>query len=396
VKNVSFTQALQMACRDWDDTLRRVENVPLADALGRVTAAPLICRKDLPAFTNSAMDGFAFRHAELGKPFAVAATVLAGDHPVPILQQHECYRIMTGAPLPSDADTVVPIEQCIQLDEKHVVLPEEIRPGNAVRYKGEEQRLGDELFGAGEQIGPGHIAMSASQGSDTIACYRPLRIGIASSGDELCEPSEPCGEDGIYNANSSGILAILQRNGFEANYLGKIPDQQKAVETYVKRIENFDVVITTGGASKGDADFLKEAYRAAGVTFWFDGVAIKPGHPTMMGALGKTLVIALPGNPLAALLNLTLLGIPAIRKKQGMKQCMHRTIMVTNGEDFKAKGGRTNVVLGTYAEGIFRAFNRNRYGSGMLTPYLRSNAIALLGPEKENPQAGELLEIILL
>jgi len=377
------------------DAIASTETVLLESALDRILASDVICRKNLPSFDNSAMDGFAFRHQDIGKKLTIAATIFAGESPAPALREEQCYKIMTGAQVPADADTIVPIEACSEVTAETVLLPLEVKKGSALRKKGEEQRQGAILIKQGKKLDFSQIAMLSAQGIVAVEVYRKIRIAVLSTGNEIKEPWEEASEDEIYNANAFGITALLKKYGFHPAYVGAIPDDLRESIDFIATLKNYDAVMTTGGISMGDADFLEEAFVANGLEVLFHGVNVKPGRPTMMGKMGQTFVMAMPGNPMTALLNIFLLSVPILRKLQGMDEAKHPTVTAEISQSLKLKSSRTNLVLGKQEQGVFHVTRDNKVGSGMLTPLMESNAVAIFKEGTGAVERGSRVEVIL-
>jgi len=392
-KIVSFCEALEKS-KNLIKNKNTKEYISLFDALGRVLAEPIKCEKNLPSFNNSAMDGFAFKHSDSGKKLKISQTIFAGMSIKPSLHVDECYKIMTGAKVPSDVDTIVPFENTISYDDSFVEVGDDIKKGNALRLKGEEQKLGSQLFDKGIKLNSSHIAMLSSQGINTIAVYKKISIAIFSTGDELKEPWEKANEDEIYNVNSSALLALLHEHGFDADYCGVIPDNLEESKAYFKSMKRYDCLVTTGGISVGEADFVEEALKANDFQESFHGINIKPGRPTMMGTMGETLVASMPGNPLAAYINAFLFLIPALKSMQGLKETDHDKVLAKNSSEFKVKSGRVNIVLGSLKSGEFTVCQNNRYGSGMITPILNSNAILVTTEDESIVEKDSIIKVI--
>jgi molybdopterin molybdotransferase len=354
------------------------EIIPISNALGRVIANDISCVKNLPAFNNSAMDGFAVKFSDAGKTLNINKVIFAGDKGDAVkesLWDNECYKIMTGAKVPSDVDTIIPIENCFDVTDKTVKIPADIKKGANLRLKGEEQKEGNILFKKGEEINSSHITLLASQGLVMVEVYKKISIAILSTGNEIKEPWEEADDEEIYNCNSFALISQLKEKGFDATYCGVVPDSlEKSVE-FIKNLKNYDVIITTGGISMGDADFVGEAFLQNGLQTAFHGVNIKPGRPIMMGKMDKTAVICLPGNPLTAMVNIYLFVIPMLNKLQGNSSFYHETSFAMNLEEFKTKSGRVNIVLGKLENGGFKVTRNNKYGSGMITVLYESNSI---------------------
>jgi len=391
---IGFSEALERAVEAAPVT-RRSETVLLDRALGRILAEEVVCRKNLPSFDNSAMDGFAVRHEDAGKRVRVVATIFAGDRPRPMLEPGCAYRIMTGAPVPPDADTVVPIERCRDVEEGAVTLPAGLQEGENLRRKGEEQRIGAVLMERGERLDPARIAMLSAQGILAVTVAAPLRIAVLSTGNEIREPWETADEEEIYNANAFGITSLLERFGFRPSYVGALPDSLEETIGQIARLKSYDAILTTGGISMGEADFLEEAFRANGLEPLFHGVNVKPGRPTMMGRMGESFVMAMPGNPLTTMLNTFLLCLPVLFRMQGSAKPYFPFVTVRNAEAFRARPSRSNLVLGKMEAGRFRAVRKNRVGSGMLTPLMESDCVAVLEEGFEAPGEGEEIKVIL-
>ena len=391
---LTLTDAYELALKEaLKQKATQVMLVP--NALNAVLAEDVIVQKNLPSFDNSAMDGFAFKHEERGQTLTIAATIFAGDRPEAVLSSGTCYKIMTGAKVPPDADTIVPIEDCSDVSKQSVTIPQDIKQGNAFRPKGEEQSVGNILFKKGEMVTPGHVALLSSQGIMGVKVYKPLSIAVVATGDELKEPWEAANEDEIYNSNASALIAILKKYGFTGTYAGSIPDNLEESITFISGLKSYDVIITTGGISMGDADFLEEAFVSNGLDVLFHGIDVKPGRPTMMGTVGNTFVMAMPGNPLTAMINIFLLSLPILSKMQGKTTHHHDFVYAKNTKNFKARAGRSNVVLGNMLNGEFTVTRNNKYGSGMMMPIVESNALVVLNDTISLVEEGDMLKVIL-
>jgi molybdopterin molybdotransferase len=389
--NVAVENSLQNAC-----VTALKEIIGIDRALGRVLSKDILCRKNLPSFNNSAMDGFAIKAADAGKILRVNAVIYAGDVKEPSLKDAECYKIMTGAKVPNDVDTIIPIENIVKYENNEVTLPEIVKKGDALRLKGEESKEGEVLFKEGEEITARTIAVLASQGIVNLEVYKKLSIAVVSTGNELKEPWENASEDEIYNCNSYAVISTLQSKGFDASYIKVIPDNLEETIAFVSDLKSYDIIITSGGISMGDADFVGRAFEANGLQTLFDGVNIKPGRPIMMGRMEKTFVICLPGNPLTAMVNLYLFALPIIRKVQGFAAHHHNTELAKNSSTFKTKAGRVNVVLGTLRGGEFMVTRGNRYGSGMITVIEESNAMLITSTSSNGCIESDMVKVIRL
>jgi molybdopterin molybdotransferase len=390
---LDYESAVQTSLKNVQVT-QKVEYIPIENAIGRVFSKDIICRKNLPAFNNSAMDGFAFKASDAGKQLKVMSVVFAGDSFIGKIKDGECCKIMTGAKVPDGADTIIPIEDTVSCDNKFMQLPLDIKEGNHFRKKGEEYEQGNPIFKKGEKISSAIVAILASQGITMVEVYSKLKIGILSTGNELKEPWESSNDEQIYNSNSYAIIAMLKEHNFDASYLGVVPDNLNDSIKFIANLKSYDVVISTGGISMGDADFVADAFIKNGLSIMFHGVNVKPGRPTMMGKMNNTYVMAMPGNPLTALINTYLLAIPVIYKMSGCNDFHHDFVYAKNNQTFKVKPNRANVVLGNLKNGEFNVTKDNRYGSGMLSPLAQSNCVMITLSNKGLIQAHEIIKVI--
>ncbi|RXK01524.1 molybdopterin molybdenumtransferase MoeA [Arcobacter sp. CECT 8989] len=391
---ISLEEAIKKSL-ELADTSTLIESIPLEKALGRVLSKDIICIKNLPAFNNSAMDGFAVKASDAGKTLTIKSKIFAGDKGSSAsLAENECYKIMTGAKVPDDVDTIIPIELCSDVSETKVTIPSEIKKGNHLRLKGEEQKEGNSLITKGETINFSHITLLASQGITMVEVVKKISIAVISTGNELKEPWETSDDEEIYNCNSYGIISLLNQKGFEASYCGVIPDNLEESSNCISNLKKYDVVISTGGISMGDADFISQAFKENGLKVAFHGVNIKPGKPIMMGKMDNTVVISLPGNPLPALINTYLFILPVLSKKQGSKAFYHDTTFAMNTQRFTVKQGKVNIVLGKVESGNFKVTRENKYGAAMITALYESNALLVTNEERASFEVGEEAHLI--
>ena len=389
---MEYKEALELALKSVDITTK-VESIKLEESLNRVLAKDIYAVRDLPPYNNSAMDGYGFKYSDIKSRLKVVKTILAGDIQKPILKQNECYKIMTGAKVPSDCDTIAPKEICEVTNNKILVL-KDINKGNAIRLEGEEIKKGELLLKRGDRLNASKIALIASQGINEVLCYKELKIAVISTGSELKELDEVASEDEIYNINGINILMHLKEYGVSANYLGVLPDNLENSIKFLKSILDYDIIITTGGVSLGDADFTKEALLHNGFKELFHGIKVKPGHPTLMGKIDKTFIMAMPGNPLAAIIHIIIMGLPIILKMQGAKDIFFTTKEAKITTSLKLKPGRVNIVLGEFKNSSYTPYKNNKYGSGMITPLVNSNAFVLFKESIDSVEKGSIIKVI--
>ncbi|RBQ29288.1 molybdopterin molybdotransferase MoeA [Aliarcobacter vitoriensis] len=366
------------------NSTNKTEIIDFIYSLGRVASKDIVCVKNLPSFNNSAMDGFAIKYSDAGKTLRIKDTIFAGDkREFESLEENECYKIMTGAKTPSDIDTIVPIEFCENVLKDSVTIPQNIKKGANLRLKGEELKQGDIIIKKGEKINSSHIALFSSQGLTQIDVFKKIKIAILSTGNELKEPWEKADDEEIYNCNAFAIDAQLKEKNFESTYCGVIPDSlEKSIE-FIKNLRDFDIIVTSGGISMGDADFVAQAFLKCGLKIAYHGVNLKPGRAMMMGTLNHSLVISLPGNPLAAMINCYLFVIPILKKFQGEIAFYHDFTFALNKKEFNVKQNRTEAVLGKIVNGEFIVTRDNKYGSGMISAVFESNSLVVSSGNSE-------------
>jgi molybdopterin molybdotransferase len=292
------------------------ESVPLAEGHGRVLAAPISAAHSQPPFDSSAMDGYAV-HAEdvvPGASLRVAGTAQAGQRFVGMMAKGQCVRIFTGAPLPIGADAVIMQEDARQ-DGAMVKFVHKVVPGDNIRRRGMDFQSGDELLPAGLVLTPAALALAAAANKTTLEVARKPVIAVMATGDELVRPGTALGQDQIVASNSYSIFAQLRQDAADILDLGIVPDDKTEIELQLLRAVDtgVDVIITTGGASVGERDYVQEVLVNLGVDLEFWKIAMRPGKPLMFGTRGKTMIFGLPGNPVSAFVTSTVIVQPGIR-----------------------------------------------------------------------------------
>lgn len=339
------------------------EYLPLAQVDGRVLAQDLVSTLDLPPWPNSAMDGYALNLADwTGEPMPVSQKVFAGQAPEP-LKPGTCARIFTGAPVPAGADCVEMQENAEILAEGSVRFIEPMSIGQNIRPQGQETTSGELILPAGTRLGPIEQGLAASLGCAGLTVVRKVRVAVLSTGDELIEPGQALGPGQIYNSNRVLLCSWLQRLGCEVVDAGILPDDLSRTRQRLGELQDVDLILSTGGVSVGEADFLGIALREEGeLTLW--KLAIKPGKPLTFGHFRNVPVIGLPGNPASTLVTFALLTRPYLLRRQGVQAVEPLKFRVPAGFDWPQAGNRREYLRGRLEHG--RATIYRNQSSGVL------------------------------
>jgi molybdopterin molybdotransferase len=378
-------------------SLLEAEKVSVFQGLNRVTPVDYIAPWDIPPADNSAMDGYAFSNVALkGNRLRVAGFLPAGDMRSEPLQPGEAVKIMTGAPLPPGCDTVVPFEE-VTCEGEWILLPPDVRTGSHIRRRGEDIKFGNVVIQAGTILRPQEIGMLSAMGITTIAVYRRARVAILSTGDELLEPGSTPAPGKIINSNSYSLAAQVLDAGGEPVLLGIARDTLEATCEKIKSGMNADILITTGGVSVGDRDYVKTAIEEVGgsITFW--KVNMKPGKPLAFAMLQGKPVFALPGNPVSAMVSFELFVRPSILKAMGHQRLHRPKIRMALMEPLVNRGKRPHLVRGIVSRSgdCYRISTTGNQSSGRLSSLTQGNGLIRLGPETSH-NAGDLVEVLLL
>ena len=343
--------------------IRDSESVLLADSDGRVLADDLVASLDLPPWPNSAMDGYAFNLADwTGEPLPVSQRIFAGQAPEP-LTPGTCARIFTGAPVPQGADCVEMQENALVQADERVLFTEALTVGQNIRPQGQETTVGETVLTAGTQLGPIEQGLAASLGCATLKVIRRVKVAVLSTGDELIEPGQPLGPGQIYNSNRVVLCSWLKRMGCEVVDAGILPDDLPATRQRLAELGAVDLILSTGGVSVGEADFLGIALREEGeLALW--KLAIKPGKPLTFGHFRGVPVIGLPGNPASTLVTFALLARPYLLRRQGVQDVAPLKFQVPAGFVWAKPGNRREYLRGRLDQG--RAIIYKNQSSGVL------------------------------
>jgi molybdopterin molybdotransferase len=380
--------------------LQETESATLRDALGRVLAEDIVSPLDVPSHTNSAMDGYAVRAADLPsegiRAFPVIGTSWAGRPWLTPVEPGQAVQIMTGGMLPAGTDTVV-MQEHVERDGGVVRIGAGHKPGQHVRAAGEDLQAGQKVLQAGRRLTPADIGVLASLGLQTVLIYRRLRVAFFSTGDELRAVGEPLGPGEIHDSNRYTLYGLLRKLDVEIIDLGIIRDRRELIEQAFRgAAAQADAVITSGGVSVGEADFVKETLEKLGsMAFW--KIAMKPGRPVTFGHLGEAVFFGLPGNPVSVMVTFFQFVRPALLRMAGEKNPSPvYSLRACAGSPLKKRPGRFEFqrgILEQTAPGEFSVRSAGEQGSGILRSMSEANCFILLAPERTSVAPGEEVEV---
>ena len=394
--------------------------LPIADALGCVAVDAMVATEAVPPFDNSAVDGWAVRAADVAGAsreapcrLRVAGTIRAGMAPDVEPGPGEAVRIMTGAPVPRGADAIVMVEDSSVIagdgiggDE--VELYASVEPGDAVRPAGDDLRPGDEVYPAGDVLGAGHLGVLATFGVEQVRVVRPARVGVLSTGDELVEGPQALAPGQIRDSNRRTLLALVAQAGAVALDLGRAPDDEASIEAALRRgVDTCDALLTSGGVSMGDFDYVKVVLDRMGDMKWMQ-VAIRPAKPLAFGTVERiddgearrVPVFGLPGNPVSSVVSFELFARPALRKMMGHRADdldRPRVLAVADEALRRRPDGKVHfarVVATAGADGREHVRSAGGQGSHQLSALVGANALAVL-PDGDGVVPGGDVEVLL-
>jgi molybdopterin molybdotransferase len=380
--------------------IAETEWVGLSEADGRVVVRSVVAPINLPAFDNSAVDGYAVAHADLRPGAAtwlpVMGRIAAGQTPETSAARGSAVRIFTGAPMPTGTDTVFMQEDVSLLADGTVEVPAGLKAGANRRTKGEDIGLGDEAIAKGRRLEPRDIALMAGLGLSCVEVRRMPRVAVFSTGDEICEPGAPRGAAAVYDANRYALTALLRRSGCEVTDLGILRDNRDAIEAGLKAAaEAHDLVVTSGGVSAGEEDHVRAAIAGGGsLVFW--RLAIKPGRPVAMGVMNGTPVVGLPGNPVAVFVTFAHIVRPLIAAMVGAIATPIMPSTVIADFCYRKKAGRREYLRVSLerrgTETIAKKYPVD--GAGIITSLTRTDGLIDLAEDRLDVERGDPVPFI--
>lgn len=377
-----------------------VETMPLTQASGRVTAVDVVAPVSLPPFDNSAVDGYAVRHADVAASgettLRISGRVQAGASARDAFAPGETIRIFTGAPMPAGADTVF-MQEDVRADGDRVVVPAGLKLGSNRRLAGEDVSKGSVVLPAGTMLEPQHVALAAAMGLTSLQVRRRLRIAVFSTGDEVVEPGRPLAAAAIYDANRYLLRDLLVRLGAEVTDLGILKDDPKPLARSLRdAAAGHDLIVTSGGVSTGEADYVRSAVERVGsLVFW--RVAIKPGRPVAMGVIrgagGESAAfVGLPGNPVAVFVTFVRVVKVLLRHLAGARPQALIALPVRAAFAYKKKKDRREYVrvsLRRAADGRLEAVKHPQDGAGVITSLTQTDGLLELTEELTHIEPGD-------
>ncbi|MEL7456092.1 MAG: bifunctional molybdopterin-guanine dinucleotide biosynthesis adaptor protein MobB/molybdopterin molybdotransferase MoeA [Pseudomonadota bacterium] len=380
------------------NTVSETEACKIEDAYGRVLADHVVSPVNVPQYTNSAMDGYAIRGDDVEREsYQVVAEVMAGHAYDQPLEVGQAVKIMTGAPTPINGDTVVMREQAKQDGDTVTFNGASIKTGQNVRQAGEDLAIGSDVFTAGTRLASPEMGMIASLGFGEANVFRKLKVAVFSTGDEVQAPGTEQKANSIYDSNRFTIMGMLEKLGCEILDFGILEDnEQLMIEALENASAQADVVMTSGGVSVGDADYIKLALDKLGqIDFW--RINMRPGRPLAFGQINDKPFFGLPGNPVAVMVSFINFVEPALRKMQGEQGWKPLKVSAIATENLRSRQGRTEFSRGIYEldeTGRLTVRTTGKQGSGILRSMSEANCLIEISPAVDTVKAGESVTII--
>ena len=376
-------------------TIEEIEIVALREADGRVLARPLAAPIDLPAYDNSAVDGYAVAHAALAADgptvLPVVGRIAAGHGAGHRAEEGAAVRIFTGAPMPEGCDTVFMQEDVTRLDDGRVSLPAGLKPGANARPRGEDVARGTTVLPAGRRLDPRDVALAAALGVAQLEVRRRPRVAVFSTGDEILDPGTPLAPASLYDSNRYSLMAMLKRAGCDVTDLGILKDEvEETTARLAAAAAGHDLVVTSGGVSTGEEDHVKAALAARGsLVFW--RLAIKPGRPVAMGVLDGAAFVGLPGNPVAVFVTWAHVLRPIVAALSGATVAHDPRLTTVADFDYAKKAGRREYVRVSLRRDGDRLV-AEKYpidGAGVLTSLTNTDGLVELSEETTRVHRGD-------
>ncbi|WP_346993706.1 molybdopterin molybdotransferase MoeA [Alteromonas gracilis] len=397
-KWLSLEEALSKAL-DAATPICETEQVSIFDATNRILADEVVANVDVPPWDNSAMDGYAVNTASLDgeTPLNVQGVITAGMEASTPLQAGHAFKIMTGAPMPPQADAVVMIENTDGGKDK-VCITKAPSSGENIRKKANDIAVGDVLVKQGTQLCAEHLMLLSSQGKSDVTVFRKLRLGVVATGSELAHPGSERTSTQIYESNRVGVSSILRNENVDIIDFGIVEDNEASLRAlFTEASTKVDVMVSSGGVSVGDADYVKDIISELGnIDFW--KIAVKPGKPFALGKIGNTLFCGLPGNPVSSFVTAKLLVVPVIKKLQG-QDCNYEPLYINANitRDVKRRAGRRDFQRATMVKnekGEWEVTPFKSQSSGVMTSITSANCLMVIHEDITTLNKGDSVPVM--
>lgn len=387
---VSVEEAFNIIYKNTSKT--SFEIVPIENAQGRICAQNINATSSLPKFDNSSMDGYAILFDDVGNTLQVVNKIFAGDNIDINLEFGTCIKVMTGAKIPKNTQAVVPQENVEILEDNLVKIPTNVEKFQHIKFVGEDIKEGNKLINDGDEINFSKITLLASQGISHIKIYKKPKIIVFSSGEELKNHYEEIESYQIFNSNTPTLLCRAKELGCEVNFIGKAQDSVESLQELINNSLDANLIITTGGVSVGEADFTKEAFNSLKCKTLFNGVKIKPGKPSVFGKIENSLVLNLPGTPLANALFFELFGKIIIQILSGSNEIFHNYIKTKISTNLQNERNSKAIITGFFDGEYFTPSSKS--SPGMISILSSCNAFIVLDESIKNIKKDDNVKIL--
>ncbi len=369
------------------------EVVTIEQSVGRLSSEDIFTTHLMPRFNNSAMDGYGVKIGDISQEVEVIDTILAGSRKTTNIKDKQCIKIMTGARVPNSIEAIVPQELIKVLKNDLILLPDNINLSQHIRYIGEDIQKEECLIHIGDEINSAKITLLASQGITHIKVYKKPKVIVFASGEELkLHYDKSIEEYQLFNSNTPTLIARAKELGCDVTFVGMAKDSVDSLKELIINSLDANLIITSGGVSVGDADFTKEAFDELNMTTIFNGIVVKPGKPTILGKIGNTTILNLPGNPLASSLIFELFGKIVIQKLSGSKNIYHNIIKAKLSQDLKNKKGRITIIPGNFDGEFFKVSIKR--SPGMVSVLSHCNSMIVLDENVEKLNENKKVNVL--